>query len=83
VTLLTRKHACGVAWAARVARRSGSGRRTDTPENFDTNQAALATVRKIAAETGAQPGQVALSRLLHQAPNGIYAPDLRVHCETG
>ncbi|TYC02123.1 aldo/keto reductase [Micromonospora sp. WP24] len=46
-------------------------------ENFDANQTSLATVRQIAAEVGAEPGQVALAWLLHQGPDVVPIPGTR------
>ncbi|WP_306215714.1 aldo/keto reductase [Actinoplanes sp. RD1] len=46
-------------------------------EHFDANQATLATVRRIAAEVGADPGQVALAWLLHQGDDIVPIPGTR------
>ncbi len=46
-------------------------------EHFDANQATLATVRRIAAEVEAEPGQVALAWLLHQGDDVVPIPGTR------
>jgi aryl-alcohol dehydrogenase-like predicted oxidoreductase len=43
-------------------------------ENFDANAAAAETVRKIAAEKSAKPGQIALAWLLHKGPHIVPIP---------
>ncbi|MEW2548312.1 aldo/keto reductase [Streptomyces sp. NPDC047002] len=46
-------------------------------ENFDANQRALALVCRIAADVGAEPGQVALAWLLHQGDDVVPIPGTR------
>ncbi|MFG1920820.1 aldo/keto reductase [Cryptosporangium sp. NPDC048952] len=46
-------------------------------EHFDANQATLETVRRIAAEVEAEPGQVALAWLLHQGDDVVPIPGTR------
>ncbi|HEY6492489.1 MAG TPA: aldo/keto reductase [Trebonia sp.] len=46
-------------------------------ENFDANQKALEIVRRVAADTGAEPGQVALAWLLHQGDDVVPIPGTR------
>ncbi|MFJ6076499.1 aldo/keto reductase [Streptomyces sp. NPDC093065] len=46
-------------------------------EHFDANRATLETVRRIAAEVEAEPGQVALAWLLHQGDDVVPIPGTR------
>ncbi|WP_344411558.1 aldo/keto reductase, partial [Pseudonocardia ailaonensis] len=46
-------------------------------EHFDANRATLEVVRRVAAEVGAEPGQVALAWLLHQGDDVVPIPGTR------